>query len=342
MDGHSGIKNERVNEGGSERFRLVLSALQESSGETYFVIHATSNISYSPGIQPRDFLQGISLEHFRGSCPFHNNECFWKIVATLDKKNTYGFEDIHNRLDKIQSIHDSFNRFSEEIDKLYGLVNEQKKIVESVRLECVFPSIFGSPPVIKLDSRDIPDFVEEVKFSKLRDLEEQQNTINKEIKDLREYLPLLYGNEATLKPAVKKALEYFSLGVEFTKPGFTIDLLAQTKDGSMKFGFEVTGIESKIGKDSNKLTQVLEFERIKEHNEKTVLLANTYKNTPIPERLKNESFTKPVIDFLSSHPILLMTGWDLYQMVRDVMEQGKNPDDITKLLYEKRGVLLYP
>ncbi len=71
------------------------------------------------------------------------------------------------------------------------------------------------------------------------------------------------------------------------------------------------------------------------------MIANTFKNTPINERANKEHFTKNVIDFLSKHPILLMTSVDLYNMARDVMERGKNPEEIVKILYESIGVLKY-
>ena len=95
-----------------------------------------------------------------------------------------------------------------------------------------------------------------------------------------------------------------------------------------------------IKKDSNKLTQVLDFERQKENEEKTVLLASTYNKTPVPER-PAENFTEPVVDFLGRHPVLMMTGLDLYRMVRDVVDNEKDPSNLIELLHDQEGVLVY-
>ncbi len=136
-----------------------------------------------------------------------------------------------------------------------------------------------------------------------------------------------------------KALQFFGLDTEPAPKGFTADIFAHTTDGSRKFGFEVTGIAGSIKKDSKKLTQLLEFERIKEHGEKTILVANTHNAIPITERKGLEDFTPPVLDFLGRHPILLMTGWELYCMVRDVLENSLTREKAIQTLYTVNGRL---
>lgn len=123
--------------------------------------------------------------------------------------------------------------------------------------------------------------------------------------------------------AVLKPLLTLDLKANLTDKGFTVGILAEKQDCSKKFGIEATGYTESIKKSNKKLTQVLEFERIKEHNEKTILIVNTYKTIPIEERKSREHFTKEVVEFLSPHHILLMTCYNMYQMVRDVIE--KNP-----------------
>ena len=88
------------------------------------------------------------------------------------------------------------------------------------------------------------------------------------------------------------------------------------------------------------MTQVLDFERQKENNEKTILLAGTYNRTPVSER-PAENFTEPVVDFLGRHPVLMMTGLDLYRMVVDVVDDAKDPSKQVDLLYNEEGVLTY-
>ena len=60
---------------------------------------------------------------------------------------------------------------------------------------------------------------------------------------------------------------------------------------------------------------------------------------PIAERTNLENFTQPVVDFLGKHPILLMTSWDLYRMVREVLEGTRAKEDIIDLLYKTNGCL---
>ena len=124
--------------------------------------------------------------------------------------------------------------------------------------------------------------------------------------------------------------------------GFTADVLAESADGSMKFGVEVTGISGAVKKDSNKLTQVMDFERVKENGEKTILAANTFRHDPLSARSSKDDFTAPVVDFLSRHPILLMTTQQLYSMVGDVISGSADGPALVQLLHEQVGVLDYP
>ena len=100
-------------------------------------------------------------------------------------------------------------------------------------------------------------------------------------------------------------------------------------------------INGPVKKDSPKLTQLSEFDRVKEHQEKVVLVANTYNTKPIAEREGLEHFTSPVVSYFSPHPILLMTGWDLYRMVQDVMTGAKTAEDIVAVMHKTSGVLDY-
>jgi len=332
-DGHTGIENYKVNEGGSGHFRLILAVLKHSSGDVDFVIHASSPVVSQ---LPSQFLEQIGFSHFEGECPFYYDRCYYRIIATL-KSAPSGFLN-HNQ---VQSIHRNFKRFAEEIGRLYSLYQEQNSILREIGEQASAPTIFASPPVIEIEPSDIPLWVEEVKFERLKELELKVKRMNEEIEDLRGYLPLLFASGEMLVNSVIKALRYLGLKAEHAEEGFTIDILAQTKDGAKKFGFEVTGTNGPIKKESKKLTQVLEFERIKDNDEKTILIANTYNTTPISEREGKENFTPQVVNFLSRHPILLMTSWDLYRMVRDVMEKGRDPEEIIDILYNSVGVLEY-
>lgn len=317
-DGHSGTENRQVNQGGSGSFRLILAYLKQGTGRGDFVIHATSHASYGPGLQPLEFLMGIGFDHYPGQCPFHHDKCYYREIVTL-QRDAHGLENDN----QVQLVHHTFQTFAEKIGGLFQLRQQEDRVLREIGVGPIGRTIFGQSVAIEINEKDIPLWVDEVKFSKLRELEKQRDAIQEEIDNLSVFLPLLYGTGSLLEEAVIKALQFFGLDAERAPNGFTADILAQTSDGSRKFGFEVTGIAGLIKKDSKKLTQLLEFERIKEHREKTVLVANTHNAMPITERKSIEDFTPQVLDFLGRHPILLMTSWELYCMVRDVLESTR-------------------
>jgi hypothetical protein len=333
-DGHSGIENRQVNQGGSGNFQLILAYLKQGTGRGEFVIHATSNVFYGHGLQPLEFLMGIGFDHYLGQCPFHHDKCYYREIATL-QRDAYGLENDN----QVQLVHHAFKTFAEKIGELFQLRQQEDRVLREIGVGPIGRTIFGQSVAIEINEKDIPLWVDEVKFSKLRELEKQRDVIQKEIDDLSVFLPLLYGTGSLLEEAVIKALQFLGLDAEHAPKGFTADILARTTDGSRKFGFEVTGIAGSIKKDSKKLTQLLEFERIKEHGEKTVLVANTHNAMPITERKGLEDFTPQVLDFLGRHPILLMTGWELYCMVRDVLESSLTTESAIQTLYAVNGRL---
>jgi hypothetical protein len=337
-DGHSGIKSVPMKQGNYGGFDLTLAWLEQANGQVEIVIHATCSSSCVSGLEPWQFLESIEFKRFEGNCQFYSTTCFHKVIATIRG----GRAQENSRL--IAGINVSFNRFSNEFTHLWELSRERHHILENLPTYSwheILP-IFGPPIDVKLDEKEIPTWVEPFKFSQLVNKEVERNRLQEEIDDLTGYLPLLYGTGDTVfLESVIKALRLFGLNAERTPKGYTVDIFAESSDGTKKFGFEVTGLSDAIKKENKKLTQVLDFERIKEHNQKTVLVANTYNTTPISERKGPEDFTKPVIDFLGRHPILLMTTWNLYCMVSDILDGKQQGEAIIELLYTRNGRLDY-
>lgn len=337
MDGHTGTEISELKKVETPNFQLILASLKDKKGRVDFVIHASSNVSYTPsGISPLDFLEKTNFSPFKGNCTFHHDRCRYRSLGYIESAPP-SFE----RRQEVEIMHRDFNYLSERIEDLYSLVNQQSKILQELQFSSPGPSIFGDPIKIEISETNIPIWMDEVKLERLKEIERNIKEFEEEMNELRGYLPLLYGKSDVLVDAVMKALHFLGLDANKTEPGFTADILAKTKDDSKKFGIEVTGISGPVKKDSNKLTQVVDFERIKEHDEKTILLANTHNTIPISEREKLEDFTPQVIDFLSRHPILLMTGWDMYRMLKDVMEKDKDPAEIIEALYTTDGLLNY-
>ncbi len=226
-------------------------------------------------------------------------------------------------------------------DKAYNSAKNYLTTASLIGLNPALVKLVGEPIKITVDQSAIPPWVEDVKLPALKTAETEREKAGGIIDDLSEYLVLLFGDGDQLEMAVVKGLRMLGLKAELADRGATIDVLAETQDGTRKFGIEVTGTTEGIKKKSNKLGQVVEFERIKEHDEKTILLANTFKATPIAERTGKEHFTRPAVDFLTPYPVMMMTGWDLYRMVGDVLEEKRKPDELVELMHSTVGVLEY-
>jgi hypothetical protein len=334
FDGHTGIENKEVNKGGSGNFQLILSYLKQSDGQGEFIIHVTSNIHYSAGLQPLKFLVESGFTQYLGRCQFHGDKCCYREFVRV-KRDVYGMLDD----DQVQQVHSSFKLFASKIGELFQLRQKEFDILENIGSNTSAKAILSAPTEIEITEKSVPLWVNDVKFPELLTLEQQRNEFLRQINDLSVFLPLLYSTGDVLEEAVIKTLDFLGLKTNKAPKGFTADILAQTGDGSRQFGIEVTGTNNAIKKDSNKLTQVLDFERIKEHGEKTILIANTHNTTPIAQRSSLEDFTQPVIDFLGLHPIMLMTSWDLYRLVGAVLEGSKKKESVIEMLYTTNGRL---
>src|SRR6266702_2852191 len=236
-DGHTGLKSSQVNQGQSGNFKLVLSALKHSSGKSEFVLHVASNAWYSFGLQPDQFLSRIGLTPYHGQCPFLHDGCFYHVIAVA-QQSFPGME----HFTQVQHIHDSFRRFAEKLNDLFQLCQQEENILREIDLKSSWQPLVGQPVQIEIQERYIPVWVSDVKFPQLRALEEQKALLQKQLDELNQFLPLLYGTGDILEKAVLHTLRFLGLDAEQTEKGFTADIRAQTPDGSMKFGLEVTGI----------------------------------------------------------------------------------------------------
>jgi len=336
-DGHTGVSNNQVNGGSNRNFRFVLSLLAQASGDSDFVIHASHSSFYTGGFQPWDFLRYSGFTKYDRRCPFFHDECHYTVLAKVDP-------DDRGMLDRgqIGFVHERFNRLVASSDALFQAASNYFTQASRLGLNPELADLVGEPVKIELDPAAIPPWVDDVKFPALKQAEKDRDKACETVTDLSEYLVLLFGEGEQLEQAVRKGLEALGLRARLAERGATVDVLAESQDGSKRFGVEVTGTPEGIKKKSNKLTQVVDFERIKENNEKTILLANTFKVISIPERDGKEHFTQPAVDFLKSFPVLLMTGWDLYRMVGDVREGKREPEELVEILYRTSGVLTYP
>lgn len=328
-DGHSGIKNERVNNGASGGFELTLAVLHHAKEPAEYVIHATSMNTFSSGLQPWPFLQEMGLAHFEGKCEFNHDRCFYRTIARMPRDGS-GFP-INN---EVQAIHQAFKDLSFSMEELFKLRQKQFQIVEGLKLGTGGLPIFGETVNLKPSIRGAPAWIKDVKFPQLIELEEKSAALEREIDDLSQFLPLLFGTGDALEESVRKSFIFLGLKATKTHKGKVPDVFAETLDGKIKFGIEVTGLSTAVKKDIVKITQMLEFEQKKDPSQKGILIASTFNNTPITSRTEPD-FTEPVISFLSKHPILLMTGLDLYNGIGLVLKGELQKSTLVEMLYSQ-------
>jgi len=334
-DGHSGLENTEVNRGGSGRFSLVLSALKTVSGHHELIIHATSATSYSHGLQPLPFLESLGFKHFKGDCGFHQDRCFYKLLTTI-APSVPASRDIW----AVQQFHAAFAALANRIGELFDILQKAHEIAGGIVM-IVPPSLFAEPGQIVPATAGVPGWIDQIKTDELKNLELERERVDSQIRELSMLLPLAYAEGTELESAVLAAFQQLGLRAVLAPPGFTIDILASLPDGSHSYGIEVTGLGGPIAKASKKLIQLAEFEAVKEHNEKTILVANTYRDKPPPDRDQLQNFTAEALTFLGRFPVLLMTGLDLYRIVRDMRSGLKTRDEILALLDSYNGLLSY-
>jgi len=329
-DGHTGTGHVLLNRIASSQFALVLARLNQAKGDT-FVIHVAPQYQI---IESHNFLQWAGFQRFEAPCTFHNPRfCFWRELA-FTKAGTYSSDE------KSVLINNAFEGFSRQIDHLYGAWETFDTILYPLRQEANPLPIFGNSVDISANAEDLPGWVDEVKAHDLRRLESEKKGLETQISDWQKLLRLVTATDEALVDSVVFALECLNLRAEKTERAATIDVKASSNDMKFRFGIEVTGLNEAIKKRSNKLTQVLQFEQDKDDAEKTILLANTYNQRRVSERT-GENFTDDAARFLAPHPVLMMTGYDLYRLIVDVRSGTKKREDVVAMLYTTNGVLQY-
>ena len=258
-DGHTGVDNKKLNQGGSGGFVLVLAALTQSTGETDWVIHAKSQ-SWQ---RHNRFLTDSGLAYYSGHCLFHDDSCHYGVIGRVVRDG-----DGDTGVSRVREMHDAFETFAGNVGHLFDFWQQQAEILRQIGIDPPAKPFFGPPARIVANAGGVPAWVEDEKFPQLRDWEKKRADIDSQVQELSVFLPLLYETGDRLRDAVISGLRLLGLDAEPTEPGFTVDITARTRDGSRRFGIEVTGIEEGIKKSSNKLTQVMAFEQKKDDDEK--------------------------------------------------------------------------
>ena len=149
------------------------------------------------------------------------------------------------------------------------------------------------------------------------------------------------GNGKPLENAIKNFFEReFDLIIKKTEPGDYTDLKASSKDTTMKFAFEITGVKRMVNKDTKKVGQTMNYHLKKEENEKIVLIANTYCDKYIQQRSNkpDDNFSDYVVKPLKSMDVCLITTLQLFNLWKAMKKRKINKKKILKIIYETNGV----
>ena len=193
MDGHTGTKNEKVNEASAGDFRLVLSALEEDSRSFSLIAHTTTNWLSGPGMHPVELLKRIGYAWFSGRCPFHNDRCLWLEVAKVARGGDPGHWHTQN-------VHDSFRRHVERLPQLrvkYGEMRQLLEIPGSNTLD-LFPELrTREVPLLEPTPGALPTWVEAELPARFQEVEGQARSFLSEYGRMKLVAGLLWdGNEA--------------------------------------------------------------------------------------------------------------------------------------------------
>lgn len=229
-----------------------------------------------------------------------------------------------------------FRRLADHLPMLYVVRMREESLLKEIGRSLPTTYDFVSDIEIRYAEEGEPLWVDEAAFSIMRRAKVSLRDAAIEWDRWKILNRLLYGTGTGLEEAVVHALKVLQLDARRTDPGANIDVYAETYDQRHKFGIEVTGINGAVKKESKKLTQLSEFDRIKEGDEKPVLVATTFNRLPLSERGQDD-FTREVVNYFSDRNILLMTGLDLFRLCGKVADGVIPWDKAVEQLVQQQG-----
>lgn len=331
FDGHSGVLVEKLEAWHNGQFRFALTVVHDKHGNNHFVFHAGMQLG-------NDFdrvLSSMGFKHSHGKCNVIGRGCHWHRVGS-------SFADrglAQNTLPAtIEGVKQALSIFKQHFPKIWSKRENENNILRSLNMELGPNPVFRAPLEIDDSQYEEPEWISSILLDRLQELYGKRDELEREIVDLERFLPLVFATGSQLENAVLHAVEFLGYSANKTEPGANVDIMAKGTDGK-ELGIEVTGIKGPVKKDSRKIAQMLQFHQEEsEDGKKPVLLANTHLETPVLERTE-PAFSDWTSKTATKLDILLMTGWDLYRLVREVYEGRLTKEHATKLLATETGTL---
>ena len=336
MDGHTGIKNEKVNEANADPFRLVLSALEEDAHAFSFVVHATTNWLFGSGVHPAELLSRIGYTKFGGRCPFHSNDCYWIDVARIRRGGDPGHWHTQN-------VHDSFKRHAELLPQLrvrYGELLALVSLPGSNRLD-LFPELSTREvPLLEPSPGTLPSWVVAEMPVRFQEVERAARKALLEYDRMKKVAGLLWDGDEPLVDAVLEVFKSCGFRGQKTEKGATWDITIEI-DGERRLLVEVSGIEGALKKRSNKISQTLSAKQHARDQDRVVLAMNLNREVPLLQRSSCEAVTRDAMELLTPLNVVVVQTSTLFEIWKTGLgNPEKSRAELAALHSEAAGLLI--
>ena len=94
----------------------------------------------------------------------------------------------------------------------------------------------------------------------------------------------------------------------------SVDRIVKIPDTQKAFGLQVMMSEGEVENNHPKISRVLQFEKEKKENEKTLIIASTHTRLPISERSQVGHLSKELVDLLIRYHMNFITAHHLYEL----------------------------
>ena len=94
----------------------------------------------------------------------------------------------------------------------------------------------------------------------------------------------------------------------------SVDRIVRIPNTEKALGVEIMMSEGEVEQNHPKLSRVLQFEKEKKEDEKTLIIASTHIHLPLSERDRLHDVSRELADFLERHNISFITTHHLYEL----------------------------
>lgn len=276
---------------------------------------------------------------------FKNVEQFF-LTLTMDDT----FEDM-SPISKTAGVGNAYISFERRLDKGFIIFlpgyNPDKREAAFNSLLNICEVYFEKQQTVKNENEKakfrgfIPEWVHKYRVDRHKHIPDEIERLKNEEECFDRICYLLYGKDYRLEEEVKLVFEEIGMDVKKSHRGESIDLICSLEDLSLEFFIEVTGTNHSINIESKKVGQVVDF-KTKYPNKKVILLANTFCNLDLLERIKRDSFAEKVRNALTRLDILMLTTVDLYFLWKYVYEKKFTNVEALRLIQEQQGIFKVP